>query len=140
MGVELLRRVRKTSLVVGFILFWVVAVYWEVAAGVGWLLGLSWSLVNLYLIGLIVQAMLSRGPIRRLRIALIMVVKVPVLYAIGFVLFSIGWFPVASLLVGFIWPFVVIVLKVLGRAVLRMDEPRRILELNVDSMAKRIQR
>jgi len=68
------------------------------------------------------------------------VAKVPVLYAVGFVLLSSGWFPVASLLAGFNWPFVVIVLKVLGRVLLRMDGPHRVLELNVDPMAKRIQR
>jgi hypothetical protein len=118
----------------------VVAVYWDIAAGIGWLLGLAWSVVNLYLIGLIVQTMLSRGPIRKLRIALVMIVKLPVLYAVGFVLLSSAWFPIASLLAGFIWPLVVIVLKVLGRAILRMDEPRRVLELDVDQMAKRIQR
>jgi hypothetical protein len=125
---------------VGFVLSCAIAVYWDVAAGAGWFLGLSWSLVNLHLIGLIVEAMLSKGPIRRLRTVAVLVLKVPVLYAIGFVLLSTGWFSVASLLAGFIWPLAVILLKALGRIALRMDEPRRTLELNVDPMAKRIQR
>ena len=140
MGLDFLRRVRNTSLVVGFVLSCAIAVYWDIATGIGWFLGLSWSLVNLYLIGLIVEAMLSRGPIRRLRTVAILLLKVPVLYAIGFLLLSSGWFPVASLIAGFVWPLTVIFLKVLGRLILRMDEPRRILEMNVDPTAKRIQR
>ena len=140
MGLDFPRRVRNTSLVVGFVLSCAIAVYWDVAAGTGWFLGLSWSLVNLYLIGLIVEAMLSKGPVRRLRIVVILLLKVPVLYAIGFLLLSSGWFPVVSLVAGFVWPLTVILLKVLGRLVLGMDEPPRILKMNVDPMAKRIQR
>ncbi|MCK5406208.1 MAG: hypothetical protein KAJ37_02080, partial [Candidatus Krumholzibacteria bacterium] len=117
MGLDFPRRVRNTSLVVGFILSCAIAVYWDVAAGTGWFLGLSWSLVNLYLIGLIVEAMLSKGPVRRLRIVVILLLKVPVLYAIGFLLLSSGWFPVVSLVAGFVWPLTVILLKVLGRLV-----------------------
>jgi len=139
-GLDFPRRVRNTSLVAGFVLSCAIAVYWDVAAGICWFLGLSWSLVNLYLIGLIVEAMLSNGPIRRLRIVAILLLKVPVLYAIGFLLLSSGWFPVALLVAGFVWPLTVILLKVLGRLVLRMDEPPRFLKMNVDPMAKRIQR
>jgi len=139
-GLDFPRRVRETSLVVGFVLALAIAAVWGIASGAGWFLGLSWSLINLYLIGLTVEAMLSRGPSQKLRTVAIIVLKVPVLYAVGYVLLWCGWFSVESLLAGFMWPLAVIVLKVLGRVLLRMDEPRRVLELNVDPNAERIQR
>jgi hypothetical protein len=139
-GLDFPRRVRETSLVVGFVLALAIAAVWGIASGAGWFLGLAWSLINLYLIGLTVEAMLSRGPSQKLRTVAIIVLKVPVLYAVGYVLLWCGWFSVESLLAGFMWPLAVIVLKVLGRVLLRMDEPHRVLELNVDPNAERIQR
>jgi hypothetical protein len=120
MGLEFLGRVRKTSVITALLLFWVVVVYWNAAAGVAWLLGCLWSLINIYFIGLLVRTMTSPGS-KRLRLTLIFLVKVPVLYAVGYVLLTKGRLPLVALLAGFMWPLLVITLKVLGRAVLRLD-------------------
>ena len=140
MGHDLLRRVTKTSVITGLLLFWVFVVYWDVAAGVGWLLGCAWSLVNLFFLALLVRTMMSRGPNRRLRLGLILMVKVPVLYGIGFVLLAGGWVPLVALLAGFVWPLLVITLKLLGRALLRMDDRQRVLDADAPLIEKRLHR
>jgi hypothetical protein len=140
MGIDFFRRVRATSVVTALLIFWFVAAYWNVGTGVAWLLGCLWSLVNLYFIGLLVRTLLSRGSARRLRIAIIFLVKVPVLYAIGFLLVTNGRLPLIALLAGSMWPLVVITLKVLGRAVLRMDEPRRMTAAEAKLVERGLQR
>jgi len=102
---------------------WVAAAYWDVATGAGWLIGCAWSLVNFYFIGVIVRIVLSRARYSRLRAAVVLLIKVPVLYGIGFVLLASGWFPVVALLAGFVWPLIVSMLKILARTIMRMDEP-----------------
>ncbi len=119
---DFLRRVRTTSVITGLALAWWVAVRWHLDAGVGWLLGCLWSLVNLYAITLVIRVTLS-GERNRIRLFLVLAVKLPVLYGIGFFLLAIGRFPVIALLAGFTWPLLVIALKLLGRAVLRLDRP-----------------
>lgn len=117
---DFLRRVRTTSVITGLALAWCIAVRWDFDAGVGWLLGCTWSLVNLYAITLVMRVTLS-GERSRIRLLLVLAVKLPVLYGMGFFLLAIDRFPVIALLAGFTWPLLVIALKLLGRAVLRMD-------------------
>jgi len=117
---DFFRRVRRTSVITGLVIAWWVAVRWDLDAGVGWLLGCLWSLVNLYVIALVMRVTMSRER-NRVRLLLVLAVKLPVLYGIGFFLLAIGRFPVIALLAGFTWPLLVITLKLLGRAVLRMD-------------------
>jgi hypothetical protein len=123
-GLEFLKRVRKTSIVTALILFLVIATYWNTESGAAWLLGCAWSLVNIYFIGLLVTAITSHQAKRRLRVLLIVLVKVPVLYALGFLLLTNGWLPVIALLAGFMWPLLVITLKILGRWLLGADDPK----------------
>ena len=123
MGPEFLSRVRKTAIISGLFLSWIVAAYWDVAAGAGWAIGCVWSLVNLYFIGRIVRLTLSGGPKIRRRAAFLLMIKIPVLYGIGFVLLWSGWIPVIALLAGFTWPLIVSTLKILARAIMRMDDP-----------------
>ncbi|MDH3217271.1 MAG: hypothetical protein OEN01_13465 [Candidatus Krumholzibacteria bacterium] len=124
MGFEFLGRVRKTSVITGLVIFLVAVTYWDLATGVGWMLGCIWSLVNIYFIGLLVRTVWSQRQKNRLRVALIFLVKVPVLYAIGFLLLSSHWLPTIALLAGFMWPLLVVTMKILGRAVLRLDRQR----------------
>jgi hypothetical protein len=118
-GLEFLQRVKKTSLITGVLLFAVITTYLGFPAGAAWLVGCAWSLVNLYFIGLFVRVMVADG--RRMRKVLVAFVKVPVLYAIGYLLIRTSYFPLALLLAGFMWPLTVITLKALGRLILRLD-------------------
>ena len=119
MGLEFLQRVRKTSIITGLVVFAVIATYAGFPAGAAWVAGCAWSLVNLVFIGLFVKTLTAKES--RLRMVLIALVKVPVLYALGFLLISTGYFSLPLLLAGFMWPLLVITLKSLGRLVLRLD-------------------
>jgi hypothetical protein len=126
-GFEFLKRVRNTTVLTALVIALFVVAYWQFAAGVAWLTGCAWSLANLYAIGLLVNTLLARGKTPRVRVVVLVLAKVPVLYAIGFALLSTDWLPLTFLLAGFTWPIAVIVLKVFGRALLKLDDPRRIL-------------
>ena len=128
MGREFLGRVRNTSIITGLLIAWIIGAQWELAAGAGWLIGCAWTIVNLHFIGVIVRIALSGKPNSRLHATLATIVKVPVLYGIGFLLLSSGWFPVVALLAGFMWPLIVSTLKILARTIMRMDEPRGVKE------------
>ena len=64
----------------------------------GFLAGAAWSTVNFLLIlALIRTAVLAKD---KRRVWLLVFVKFPVLYFIGFLILKSGWFPILSLLVG----------------------------------------
>ena len=117
---DFLARVRRTAIVVGLLLFPFIAAYAGWREGAAWVLGGGWSLVNLYVIGLLVEVVLRGAGTKPGRFVLVAFVKVPVLYTIGFVLMKIQ-LPLTWLLAGFLWPLAVIVLKTAGRLVLRLD-------------------
>jgi hypothetical protein len=122
-GPEFLQRVRRTAVITGLILFPVIALYLGLAAGAAWVLGVAWSLVNIYFIGLLVRFAYVDGKKQRLRAALILLVKVPVLYLIGFLLLRSS-LPDFGLLAGFMWPLSVIVLKSVARLILKLDDQK----------------
>ena len=121
MGLEFLQRVRRTAVITGLILFPVITLYLGLAAGVAWVLGVAWSLVNIFFIGLLVRFTYVDGKKQRLRAALILLVKVPVLYFVGFLLLR-GSLPDFGLLAGSMWPLSVIALKFAARLVLKLDD------------------
>jgi len=121
MDAELLRRVHRTSVWLGLVLAAPLAFYFGAAAGVAWVLGMAWSLVNLRLIAAIVSAVLTLEARPRTRLVLALVVKFPLLYAAGFVLLRSRSLSAAWLVAGFAWPFFVVVMKAAGRVVLNLD-------------------
>lgn len=140
MGKEFFGRVNATTIVSGLFLSLLFAFYWTIAAACGWLIGIAWSLINIYFIGLLIRGLTSHDAKRPLYLTLVFAVKIPVLYAIGFVLLSRGWFPLVPMLAGFIWPLVVITLKVLGRAILRLDDRKRLTQADGDLAGNRLRR
>ncbi len=125
MGLEFLLRVRKTSLITGLVLFPVISTYIDIGSAAAWGLGIIWSLVNIYFIGLLVKVTCSGADKQRLRAALIFLVKVPVIYLTGFLLLTSGRLPVIGLLAGFMWPLVVIVLKSSALVIVRITDKRK---------------
>jgi hypothetical protein len=125
MDLDLLRRVRKTSIIIGIPLAIVIAFYWGIPVGGGWVAGIAWSLVNLYFIGSLVKKVITAGDRNVPGIVITMFIKFPVLYAAGFFLLWNGHLSVAGLVAGFTWPFFVLTMKGLGRYYLKLDETRR---------------
>jgi hypothetical protein len=92
------------------------------AWGVG--LGSLWACLNWWLISAVVQVLLVKerrlsGP-SKVRLAVLMSVKFPVLYGTGYLLLRLG-FPVLSLLAGFWIILGVVTAKAAGRLILGMD-------------------
>jgi hypothetical protein len=95
---------------------------------IGWAWGLGlgslWAIANWVLIAELLRTVLSPG--RRLtgsakvRLAVLGVIKFPVLYGLGYLFLRLG-FPVVSYLVGFWILFAVVVAKAGGRILLGLD-------------------
>jgi hypothetical protein len=122
MGLEFLRRVHRSSILSALLLFAVITTYAGFPAGLATVVGCGWSLVNLLLIGYFVKTLMDRSS--KVRMVLIALVKVPVLYGFGFLLLKVNYLPAEFLLVGFMWPLVVITLKAMGRLILKLDAAR----------------
>jgi len=117
---DFLRRVRKSSIVFGLVLAVPLATKFGLAAAGGWLIGGTWSLVNLAAISSIVQRVLTLESRDRRAIAVALAIKFPVLYGIGFGILASG-LPAPWVLAGFAWPLFVAVMKAVGRNYLRLD-------------------
>jgi hypothetical protein len=124
MGIEFLNRVRKTSIILGVFLSPVIATYLGIEFAGAWLVAIAWTLVNTFFIGELVKTLLAREGRNPWRAALLLAVKFPVLYALGFIVLRSGWFPLSGILAGFIWPHFVMTMKACGRAVLKLEDDR----------------
>jgi hypothetical protein len=126
MGPEFIHRVIKTSLVVAVLGFLFVSVYYDFKFGAGILVGTIWGGLNLYfLTNLITEIFSPDKEVRRGKVILIVLVKFPLLYLIGYVLLIIKYFPALSLVSGFTLIFLVMFLKALGRWVLSLDVSKK---------------
>jgi hypothetical protein len=125
MDLDVLSRVRKTSLIIGIPLAIVISFYWGLPVGAGWAAGIAWSLVNLFFTGSLVKKVITTEDRHIPGIVVTVFIKFPVLYAAGFFLLWNGRLSVAGLVAGFTWPFFVLLMKGLGRHFLKLDETGR---------------
>jgi hypothetical protein len=121
MGDDFLRRVRKTSLILGAVSAIVFAFYFGLMPSVAWTTGLLWSLLNLSTIRSIVRRLVTE---ERDAAAIVTAValKFPLLYAAAVVMLLVLKLPPAWWMAGFTWPLFVIVMKSAGRVYLHLDE------------------
>jgi hypothetical protein len=119
---DLLRRVRKTSILLGLVMAIPLAFYIGWLQATAWMAGIAWSLANLAVIRSIVARMLMDGPRDKRALVLAAVVKFPVLYGAVALMLAVLELPVMWWMAGFSWPFFVAVMKSLGRMYLRLDE------------------
>jgi hypothetical protein len=139
MGVEFIHRVIKTSLVLAVLGFLFVTVYHDFRFGAGILAGAIWGSLNLLFLTHLITEVFSPGrEVRKGKVILIALVKFPLLYAAGFLLLRINYFPAESLLIGFTLLFVVMFLKAMGRWILSLDADKKKAKPNsADEMGKR---
>jgi F-type H+-transporting ATPase subunit a len=111
MGLEFLARVRKTSVVVGAVVALLAGTYRSPAEGLGFAVGLAWSLVNLRLLEVLIVTLTGpgRGEVPALRRAALAIAGTLGLFAVGALLLAV--LPPMSLVAGFTFPLAVIVLK-----------------------------
>lgn len=131
MSLEFLRRIWKTTLVVGVIVFAFTGVYFNMKFAYGLLVGCLWGVANFIALAAVLTAFVTPGEVNRNRALLLAAVKFPVIYGIGYLILRSGWFEPTSLLVGFSLLFLVTLLKALGRSYLKLDDSRRSAEKNI---------
>lgn len=121
---DLLRRVRKTSTILGLVLAAPLATSLGWLPAVAWVTGFAWSLVNLAMTASIVRLVLVDGHRDRRTILVALGVKFPVLYGIGLLCLAVLHLPAAWLVAGFTWPLFVAFMKAAGRLYLGLDEAK----------------
>lgn len=122
MGLEFISRVRHATLVVGVLTFAFVSLYYSPTFGLGLLVGCLWGVANFWALEHVLTAVLRPDTVDRRKAFIFAGIKFPVLYAAGFVILWKGWFEPVSLLAGFSLLFLVVLLKALGRTVMKMDQ------------------
>lgn len=122
MDIRFIDRIIKTTLVLAAILFPFFALYIKMSFALSVLFGAVWGSLNLWAIKMIVLSLMP-GPKRNLLLGLIILfLKLPVLYFVGYLLVTWSYLSVGGLLWGFSGILVVALLKVLGRLYLGLDE------------------
>jgi hypothetical protein len=120
-GGDFLRRVRKSAIVFGLVLAVPLASSFGLGAAGAWIAGGAWSLFNLVAIAAVIRRVLTLEPRDRREIAISLLIKFPLLYAIGFTILASG-LPTMWVLAGFTWPLLVAVLKAAGRSYLGLED------------------
>ena len=145
MGPEFINRVIKTSLIVAVLGFLFVTVYYNFRFGAGILVGAIWGCANLYFLTNLITEIFSPGKeVKKGKVILIVLVKFPLLYLIGYVLLIIKrsgsqdpYFPAISLVSGFTLIFLVMFLKALGRWVLSLETSKKIETKSTNEVKKK---
>jgi len=122
MDADLLKRVRKTSIIVGLVVAVPFATYFGLMPAAGWLAGGAWSLANLAAIGSLVRRVLTMEPRDVGTIVFALTVKFPILYAAAVGFLVVTKLPVMWWVAGFSWPFFVAIMKAAGRLYIHLDE------------------
>ena len=115
------RSLRMTAALTLLGSLWVLT-YWGLWPALALLSGGAWGLVNILLIKRSVELLVTPGKVDRVAVWGMMLIKFPALYFAGYGLLSFERFEVSYLLAGFSTFFVVVALKAIGRALLKMDD------------------
>ena len=84
-----------------------------------------WGMINLFFLMGVVKAAIRPDGADKIKAIGMMIFKFPLLYLAGYFLLKVPQFEPLHLLAGFSLLFVIIVLKVLGRTVLGMDDKKQ---------------
>jgi hypothetical protein len=121
MNVDFVDRVIKTSLILIAIVFPFAALYLKIPFALSLVFGCLWGCANLFLIRILVTRTLGVRIKSKFWIILIVFVKFPILYFLGYLLLKWTYLSPYGLLLGFTAIFIVTVLKVVSRSILKAD-------------------
>lgn len=121
MDLRFIDRVIKTTLILAAFLFPFFALYIRMNFALAVLFGALWGCLNLLAIRIIVVSLLTPHKKNVTLGLIILLVKLPVLYGIGYLLVTSNYLSIGGLLWGFSGILIVIVLKALGRMYLGLD-------------------
>lgn len=89
--------------------------------GLGFLVGVVWSLINFYLLKRLITELITPAETRKDIAVVLGMLKFPILYGVGYLIVASDYFSIYMLLAGFSLIFLVMLLKVLARLILRLD-------------------
>ncbi len=119
---EFIKRVTVLSAALSAVAFLFLSVYYQFPFALAILLGGVWSSLNLLAMTFMVQQLLRPTPIDWATATASIFIKLPLLYVAGFLLVTWDFLPKLGLVAGFSMVFAVIILKGLGRMILKLDE------------------
>lgn len=122
MSLDFLKRIWKTTLVVGVIVFTFTAVYFDMQFAWGMLVGCLWSVANFIALTATLTSFVTPDTVNRKRALILAAIKFPVIYGLGYLILRSEWFEPIALLVGFSLLIAVTLLKALGRSVIKLDD------------------
>jgi len=114
------RSLKLTALLsgLGFIF---ASVYLGAGWGLGFILGAAWGIGNLYLIKRLIELSVRLEGRDLAAVVILVLVKFPLLYGLGYLILSRSWYPFWAPVIGFSLPLAVIVLKAIGRVLLGIE-------------------
>ena len=118
MGLSLIDRIMKTTLVLAAVAFPFLALYLSLNFAYSVLIGAIWGVLNLFAIKLVILALVKKEKKNIKWGLLILFLKIPVLYGIGYYLLTWEYLTITGLLWGFSSIFIVAVLKALSKSLL----------------------
>ncbi|MBN1212090.1 MAG: hypothetical protein JXA92_05885 [candidate division Zixibacteria bacterium] len=125
MGLDLISRTLKTSAIVLLIFLPFGLYYWGVFPTLAVLSGAVWGFINLIFLSQLVRTVIRPDKIDVRRAVGLGLIKFPLLYGSGYFLLKIDRFDPIHLLIGFSLFLAVMVLKMLGRVILGLDNDNK---------------
>lgn len=123
MDIAFLSRTLRASLILTALALLLFSYYKGTSWALGFALGSLWSVANFYLLGQLVVRSLTLSERSWSAIAVLALVKFPLLYLAGYLVLRQTAYPVTAPLFGFALPFAVLVLKAAGRMLLGIEGP-----------------
>jgi len=121
MGLDLISRTLKSSAIVLLIFLPFGLYYWGVYPTLAVLSGAVWGFVNLIFLAQLVRTVIRPDGIDTRKAIGLGLIKFPLLYGSGYFLLKIEQFDPIHLLIGFSLFLAIMVLKMLGRVILGLD-------------------
>jgi len=117
-----IKRVVVLSALLSAAAFLFLSVYYQFPFALAFLAGGFWSSLNFLALTFMVQQLLRPTPIDWTTALAAIFIKLPLLYGAGFLLITWDYLPKLGLVAGFSVVLAVIILKGLGRMILKLDE------------------
>ena len=117
-----IKRVVVLSALLSAAAFLFLSVYYQFPFALAFLAGGFWSSLNFLALTFMVQQLLRPTPIDWTTALAAIFIKLPLLYGAGFLLITWDYLPKPGLVAGFSVVLAVIILKGLGRMILKLDE------------------
>jgi len=119
---DFIQRTLRTTGVLLLVLFLVVTYYIGFYDGLALFSAGVWSMINLIFLSALVRATLRPDGVNKSAVAVLAIVKFPLLYAAGYFLLTTDVFRPVPLVIGFSIVLIVMVLKAAARVLLKLDE------------------